>query len=366
MASSAHKQPEYPPNLYGATVAPPPTPSTQPNHHLASSAATADALSCLLHRLPPALSLPTRRSPSTPSLPAISLSEPKLTDLILSSASQLGFFQLCNHDIPSQLAASAETESLSLFKLTLDQKESNFPKNWPLGFDVDDEDDRNGGGCQSFCLDASCLTESSMDLKLGSLLAFTRALEKLGLKIIDLLANAVGFENPVGEDTTKFSSLMWLSKGQGYDETVMPGGFYPYVVGLQYQIRCRKYSLLGDSGWISVSPQVDSVMVTIGDIAQVWSNGKMKKVRGRPVACLGDEGKSSRCISMSLVVTLPQDSRISPLLPKDEEGNVEEEDQAYRKNTQKKMFNSFPLEEYAWRVYHQRLPLKDPLDRYRI
>ncbi|GLT89197.1 hypothetical protein SLE2022_071920 [Rubroshorea leprosula] len=367
MASSASNQQEYPPNMYAATAAPPPTPSTQPNHHLASSAATADALSRLLLRLPPALSLPTNRSPSTRSPPVISLSDPKLNDLILLSASQLGFFQLINHDIPSQLAGSAESESLSLFDLTLDQKESNFPKNWPLGFDADDElDAGNVTGGQSFCLDVSCLTESK-ELALSSLLEFTRALEKLGLRIIDTLASAVGFENPVGEDPTGVCSLMWISEGQdNNDEPVMLGGFYPYVVGLQFQIRCQKYTLLTDSGWVSASPQVDSIMVTLGDIAQVWSNGKLKKVRGRPVACLGEvESKSSRCISMSLQVTLRKDCRISPLLPKE---NVEEEedDDQINGNTQKKMFNSFPLEDYAWRVYHQRLPLKDPLDRYRI
>lgn len=127
----------------------------------------------------------------------------------------------------------------------------------------------NGTGGQSVCLGVSCLTESK-ELALSSLLEFTRALEKLGLRIIDTLARAVGFENPVGEDPTGVCSLMWISEGQdNIDEPVMLGGFYPYVVGLQYQIRWQKYTLLTDSGWVSASPQVDSIIVTLGDIAQV-------------------------------------------------------------------------------------------------
>lgn len=114
-------------------------------------------------------------------------------------------------------------------------------------------------------MDSACSTESA-DLSLSSLREFTRALEKLGLKIIDTLANAVGFDNPIGEDPARFCSLMWISETESLygDSTKPSGGFYPYVIGLQYQIRCQKYSLLTDSNWVSVSPQVDSIMVTLG------------------------------------------------------------------------------------------------------
>ncbi|XVF24150.1 hypothetical protein REPUB_Repub13aG0102400 [Reevesia pubescens] len=384
MASSTHKQQQHLPNLYGATAAPPPTPSTQPNHHLVTSA-TADALSKLLHRLPPTLSLPTRPRSSPSSTisppPTLSLSDPNLNDLLLSSASNHGFFQLTNHDISSQLANSAETESLSLFELSKQQKESFFPKNWPLGFDDADEeeDGEHSKGTESFCLDGTCSTEST-DLSLSCLRDFTRALEKLGLKMIDTLANAMGFENPIREDPTRVCSLMWISEGLHGDNNITDnnkpsGGFYPYVIGLQFQIRCQKYSLLADSGWVSVSPQVDSILVTFGDVAQVWSNGKLRKVRGRPVGFLGD-GNNSRCVSMSLLLTLPIDSRVTPLLPEvidDEDigiGDDDENDQACVSNKEKKeerlMFNSFSFEDYAWRVYHERFLFKDPLDRYRI
>ncbi|XP_021295996.1 gibberellin 2-beta-dioxygenase 1 [Herrania umbratica] len=366
MASSSHKQQQHLPNLYGATAAPPPTPSAQPNHHLVTSSATADALSKLLHRLPPTLSLPTRRlAPSVESPPTVSFSDPNLKDLLLSSGSKLGFFQLTSHDVSSRLANSAETESLSLFELPKEQKESCFPKNWPLGFNADEEEGGEGKG-ESFCLDATCSTESR-NLSLSSLRELTRALEKLGLKIIDTLANAVGFENPIGDDPNRFCSLMWISEGLHGDDKPS-GGFYPYVIGLQYQIRCQKYSLLSDSGWLSVSPEVDSIMVTLGDIAQVWSNGKLRKVRGRPVAVRLDDENSSRRISMSLLLTLPMDSQVAPVLTKviagDENDNDDEIGTKGKK--EERLFTSFSFEDYAWRAYHECLLFKDPLDRYRI
>ncbi|XP_061351726.1 1-aminocyclopropane-1-carboxylate oxidase 2 isoform X2 [Gastrolobium bilobum] len=355
MASSAHKQHQLIPNLYGgATSAPPPTPSTHPNNLLSTSDA-ADALSRLLHRLPPNLSLPTRRSSSSAAAtcpPSLSLSSQTPND-ILSSVSQLGFAQLTDHSVPSELANSAESEALALFDLSRDQKESFFPMNWPLGYEGD-------GLAESFRLDSSCSTESS-ELALASLREFTRALEKLGLNIIDGLTKALGFENPVGNDPTRFWSVMWVSECPSGTRPGMSGGFYPFIVGLQYQIRCQKYSLLSDSGWVSVLPHVDSILVTVGDIAQVWSNGKLKKVRGRAITTVGDENVS-RCITMSLLITLPTESRVAPLLGSSNKDQKEEDEE----EGEGRVFNTFDFEDYAWRVYHERLHFKDPLDRYRV
>lgn len=270
MASSAQKQQQLP-NIYGAAIAaPPPTPSTLPNNHLSTSAAAADALSRLLHRLPPTLSLPARRSPSAMSPPLVSLSDPSLLGSFLSSFSQIGYFQLTNHGISSELARSAESESLALFELEKDKKEAYFPKNWPLGFEADDEEDEKENG-ESFCLDSACSTESN-ELSLTSLRELTGAMEKVGLKIIETLSTAVGFEHPLGKDPARFCSLMWISQGLPGDKPVLSSGFYPYVVGLQYQIRHQKYSLLADSGLVTVLPQVDSILVTLGDITQVSLN----------------------------------------------------------------------------------------------
>lgn len=271
MASSTdhNQQHQELPNMDKITTAPPPTPSTQQtnNHLITSSVAAADVLTRLLHRLPPTLSLPSRRSspPVEKSPPVISLSDPNSNELLLSASSQLGFFQLTNHNIPSELAHSAELESLSLFKLNQDQKKSYFPRNWPLGYDDGDED----GNGESFWLDSGCSTEST-ELALASLHELTQALEKVALETIDMLSRTMGFENPFKEDPNRFCSLMWVHQvSDGDNQPVTSGGFYPHVIGLQYQIRCQKYSLLADSGWVTMSPQVDSVMVTVGDIAQV-------------------------------------------------------------------------------------------------
>ena len=114
----------------------------------------------------------------------------------------------------------------------------------------------------------------------------------------------------------------------------------------------------------------------------------MKKVRGRGgVGNIGSEstGKSSRSISMALLLTLPLDTTPTvsplPLLPHSDhetQSNKAEEEQISteadsisgiskeEEGDERPMFRSFGFEDYAWRVYHERLLLKDPLYRYRI
>lgn len=303
------------------TAAPPPTPSG--HHPNPVPVATTDFLSHLLHRLhPPTLSLPSRRS-AVVTPPLISLSDH-------ISPADLAFFHLA---IDGSLLSTAESAADSLFSLPDDRKQLLFPADWPLGYDG-----------ESFCLHPS----SSVD---GALREFALEMEKLGLEVLD----RAGFEGPAREG---LSSQLWMSNG-----ATKPGRVYPDAVGLHYQVRGHKQSLLTDSGWVTVSGRADSVLVTMGDIAQVWSNGKLKKVRGRPIPCINEDAGNNddnlRCITLSLLITLPHGSTLFPLVP----------EVAYNEDGEPvvmKMFTSFLFDDYAWRVYHKPLLLKDALDRYRI
>ena len=102
----------------------------------------------------------------------------------------------------------------------------------------------------------------------------------------------------------------------------------------------------------------------------------MQKVRGmaRPATSApgsaGHAGEPGR-LSITVLITLPLDGVISPLVPPSdagEEGFGEEETETDGADGDgdEWRFRSFLLEEYAWRVYHERLQFKDPLVRYRI
>ncbi|KAL8218091.1 hypothetical protein R6Q57_021464 [Mikania cordata] len=355
--------------------APPPTPSTtQPT----SDSAATDLLSRLLHRLPPSLS----SSGSTPSLlrrrsslsttttpPVIPFTDLNTTlSSLLPTVSQLGYFELTDHFISSELARSAESDSLSIFNLSSHQRDQYFPRCWPLGFVDDDEDDIG----ESLLLDSSCSTDST-ELSMSSLREFTREMKKVGLAVLEALSCAMGLQNPVQDDPDAVTSLMWISRicGSFDDKMTGSGLFYPYVVGLHYQFRSQSCSLLTDTGLVPVSCKTDSILITLGDIAQVWSNGKLKKVRGKPALSV-EEGSDTTSLSMSVLITLPLESTVTPLSPRamiSNDGGIDrhenKNEDCNEEGREERLFNSFSFEDYAWRVYHERLPLKDPLNRYK-
>ncbi|KAK1571950.1 hypothetical protein Q3G72_025307 [Acer saccharum] len=256
IASSAHKQQQQQqlPNMYGTTAAPPPTPSALSTNSQSTTAATADALSRLLHRLPPTLSLPTRRSPASSAT-----TSPPPPDLLSSLSPTQTLTTFYSPPLLNSVSSNSQTMIYLINSLSHEADEE----------DGDGDRDRDVNG-ESFCLDSSCSTEST-ELNLNSLREFTRAMEKVGVKMVEMLASAVGFENPIGEDPTQICSLIWVSQGLHHmdgDKPVLSGGFYPYIVALQYQIRQHKFSLSTDSCRVTVSPQVDSILVTLGDVAQ--------------------------------------------------------------------------------------------------
>ena len=115
---------------------------------------------------------------------------------------------------------------------------------------------------------------------------YAKNLERVGLEVVELIFSTAGFKNPFQKGTIKPRCLMWVSsasaaatfdsadisvikeeevEGEGEMEK---GKCYPYVVSLQYEAKAS--SVMGESGeWISVDPRVDSVLVMLGDIAQV-------------------------------------------------------------------------------------------------
>ncbi|KAL8161037.1 hypothetical protein V2J09_012526 [Rumex salicifolius] len=365
---------------HGTTAAPPPTPSSQPNL-LSSDESTADALARLFHRLPTTLSLPSSRfsrrhfsyssaaGETKPAVPTISLDQPRsdVLSAISTAASSLGFFQLTSHRVSAQLAESSESESAAILALSSDQKPRLFPANWPVGFYPEEEETANDEN-ESFCVDLETLTSANHpdELSLESLTEFTRELDRVGVEVVDLLTCALDLENPLRVKENK-CSLIWVSESD--EEGKLGIRCYPYAVGLTYQIRIQEYRLETDTGPVLVNPQIGSVLVTLGDITQVWSNGKTKKIRGMPIPTTHENYNNS--ISMSLLITLPLDTTISPLLPvssADDTKDLDVDDNQVLKEREKMImkFNPIPFEGYAWRVYHESLFLKDSLDRYRI
>lgn len=71
--------------------------------------------------------------------------------------------------------------------------------------------------------------------------------------------------------------MVWVSStdhGGGMEEGgegwgSCSGRLYPYVVGVHCQMGGRRSSMQTDSGWVTVAEAPETVLITVGDIAQV-------------------------------------------------------------------------------------------------
>ncbi|KAH7672605.1 Gibberellin 2-beta-dioxygenase protein [Dioscorea alata] len=347
--------------------APPPTPSNHHDHHdHHDSFSTSTQLSFILNQI---LIPPLKPILSSPSISFL-LPNHKTKLSLLSTVTRHPFFHLkdLHIHIPSHLPPSSLLESKSLLP------SKNFSS---LCFNKDEDDDDEDDETKTLLV----LEPTSIDTNtLPSLHEFIQCLQKVAMEVLGMLFD--GMLDHEGAPTLRF--LIWISKSkEKKDELEMDMvqmemerrrniKCYPYVMCMQYEMRGRGRSswVVGDSGeLVSIPSPADSLLVTLGDIAQVWSNGRFKKVRGIPFQSSSsnhDYNGDQSFISLTFMVTLPLESTISPLLPlkiKDDNNGGEEEDDD---DDGWKRFTPFLMVDYAWKVYHERLTEKDPLIQYRI
>ncbi|CAO2166899.1 unnamed protein product [Urochloa humidicola] len=373
----------------GGSALPGPPPPTPSNHHAGPSAGGSDAaLSAFLHRLLISSPAPQLRSPlaarsrASPSLPPlVSLEAPD--QRALRDAADVGYFHLAGHGLPSELPSSALVELSQIDASS--RRDSNLRT---LGFSEEEEEgeeqDPDGGADDPALVFDAC--EGDMDA-FPAAAEYARKMKDLGMQVVALLSgcpDAGILEEPFAEGRRKPRCLVWASKVSAGDTAPPAAGkakAYPYVVGLhcQWEASGKEAApaswVMNDGGeWTAVGARDGAILVTIGDIAQVWSNGKLRKVRGmaRPTSAPMDtqHGETDR-LSLTVLISLPLDNTISPLVPLSDaagEGEEDRDDEANGAGADGDgwRFHSFLLEDYAWRVYHQRLQFKDPLVRYRI
>ncbi|OEL13397.1 hypothetical protein BAE44_0025583 [Dichanthelium oligosanthes] len=376
--------------MAGGSALPGPPPPTPSNHHAGPSSAAAAggtdaALSAFLHRLLLSSPAPQLRSPlaarsqASPSLPPlVSLEAPDQG--ALRDAADVGYFHLAGHGLPSELPSSALAELSQVDASS--RRESNLRT---LGFSEEEEeqDPDDGANDPTLVFDAC---EGGMDA-LPAAAEYARRMRDVGMRVVALLSGCpdAGFrEEPFAEGRRKARCLVWASKVSTGDASPPAAGkakAYPYIVALHCQWEASGQEaapaswVMNDAGeWMAVGARDGALLVTIGDIAQVWSNGKLRKVRGmaRPTSAPMDtqHGETDR-LSLTVLVTLSLDNIVSPLVPLSNAAGDGEEDRDDEENGAGAdgdgwRFHSFLLEDYAWRLYHQRLQFKDPLVRYRI
>ncbi|XP_078180425.1 2-oxoglutarate (2OG) and Fe(II)-dependent oxygenase superfamily protein [Carex rostrata] len=270
---------------------PPPTPC---NNSL-STGDTDAFLSHLLTRLSlppptltPVLPLRSKRKPITP--PVVSLREPNREPFLLA-ATELGLFHVCDHDIPSHL-------------------HETYLQNYRSNRVVSDTTDLGYRGSND---------EGHIDMfETDSDDEFAREMERVGLKVLELLFEEKGLD--LGTETRCLMCVSINKMEMSLMEKVSKEHLGSCVVQLTYEGRGKKVpsEVVDDSGkWVPVEAREGAVLVTIGEVAQVWSNGRFKKLRSLPQPSPSSlhQSKDPGNVLVTLLITLPVPAEGTLTLP---------------------------------------------------
>ncbi|GAB4828339.1 hypothetical protein Ancab_035334 [Ancistrocladus abbreviatus] len=284
---------------------------------------------------PPCTIDPTpSNNPFPLSIPVISLSDPHPLELIRRACKEWGVFQITNHGVPMPLIAEMEAMTQHLFSLPLEQKiralrppdgmtgygqaqiSPFFPKKfWSEGFTMI-------GSPREHALQIWPSDSAPDAMKFCAVMEeYQETMKGLAQRLLGLMLGSVGLS---------FGQMEWLKpkdshEPRGLPQTVLQLNSYPVcpdpthamglaphtdssiltvlhqtdnVLGLQVQYKGR---------WVPVHPIDGALVVHVGDLLHMFTNGCFKNVLHRAVV-----NNSSPRYSVAYFYGPPQGVTVSP------------------------------------------------------
>ncbi|GMY35954.1 gibberellin 3-beta-dioxygenase 3-like [Fagus crenata] len=266
---------------------------------------------------------------TTTSVPIIDLTDPNALLLIRHACEQWGVFQVTNHGIPIDLLRQLERQTRRLFSLPLDQKlravrssegftgyglariSTFFPKlMWSEGFSIMGSPLEHA--CQlwphdhtNFCDVIEVCQKEMKDL--------TERILGLTLVSLGLTREDVKWFKP--KDRSKQAqALLHLNSYPICPDPSRAMGLGPHtdssLLTLLYQSSTTGLQVLRDNvGWVPVHPISGALVVNIGDLMHILSNGQFKSAMHQAVV-----SKTHHRISAAYFYGPPREVKISPLM----------------------------------------------------
>ncbi|XP_002514367.2 gibberellin 3-beta-dioxygenase 1 [Ricinus communis] len=276
---------------------------------------------------PPSLDPLTSQDDSI--IPVIDLNGPNALILIKEASENWGMFQVTNHDIPIHLFHHIEGQTRCLFGLPSTQKLlaarspggltgygrariSDFftREMWYEGFTI------MGSPAEH----ASQLWPNQDTSFCNVMEACQKEMKGLSERIIGIMFKSLG----LNEEDVKF---LGLKDGSQYPQGALQLNSYPKcpdpdrAMGLAPHTDSSLITVLHQGGvsglqvfkegigWVSVSPVDDALVVNIGDLMHIISNGRFKCAQHQAVV-----NKTRHRISVAYFYGPPGDVKISPLM----------------------------------------------------
>ncbi|CAK7334846.1 unnamed protein product [Dovyalis caffra] len=263
-------------------------------------------------------------------VPIIDLTHPHALTLARKASENWGMFQVINHGIPIHLLQELELQTRTLFDLPANQKLqvvrspdgitgygqariANFfnKQMWYEGFTI------MGSPVQQ----ASQLWPHDHAKFCGAMEDFQKEIKQLTERIIALMFKSLGLTQ---ED------VKWLRPKSGYKhpQGVLQLNSYPMcpnpnqamglaphtdssLLTLLYQSNISGLQVFGDDdiGWVPVHPLPHALVVNVGDLMHIISNGRFKNALHRAVV-----NQTHHRLSIAYFYGPPTDIMISPLV----------------------------------------------------
>ncbi|XP_073148041.1 flavanone 3-dioxygenase 2 [Henckelia pumila] len=241
---------------------------------------------------------------------------------ILGSFAQLGCLEVINHGISRDLIELVMNLGDGLFGIPPEKKRAveRSPER-ACGFEEIDGEDENRGGEEFLWCGEETLSLEMEGIWPNGYSNFRKRMEILSGEIEEVAAKILRFlqHNTLknichkNEQETiprkgcyihKHSRKTGLGddpeKSLSYDviRMLIKGSESPHALCLHLCNGSTDFHVYSKKGWVSFCPNQDSLVITIGDKLQAWSEGQYKHVIGRPVFKGGDQEK---CVSMSFL-----------------------------------------------------------------
>ncbi|KAK7265000.1 hypothetical protein RJT34_32616 [Clitoria ternatea] len=289
----------------------------------------------LVHRVPldfnSLVSVPDSHEWVAESVPVIDLCDPNAKTLIGEACEKWGAFQVTNHGVSMELLNRVELETIRFFSLPANRKlcalrspegitgygvprtSTYYPKLlWSECFTMMGSPTHHAAQLwpdqphrqTTFC---NLMEECQKEMKALTERVMELMLESLGLTVDDLK----WFKPKTGSNKTQ--ALLALNSYPICPEPERAMGLGPHrdtsMLTVLYQSSCRGLQVFQDEmGWIPVQPVPGAIVINIGDLMHILSNGRFNNVLHRAMV-----NKTRHRVSFAYIYGPPSDELISPL-----------------------------------------------------
>ncbi|KAL6221760.1 hypothetical protein ACLB2K_005155 [Fragaria x ananassa] len=264
-------------------------------------------------------------------VPVIDLHDPNAATLIRPACEQWGVFQVTNHGVPMNLVQEAEVQARGLFELPIDQKlralrspesfsgygsagnTANFSKlMWSEGFTIMGSPVEHAA--QLWPDDQSVQTHFCDVME-----EYQKKMKGLSGKLIRLMLGSLGLDKEdvkwlkrPKRSSTNFPQVLQLNSYPVCPDPTRAMGLAPHtdtsIFTVLNQCDISGLQVFQEGiGWMSVQPIPDALVVNVGDLMHILSNGRFKTTMHRAIV-----NELHHRISIAYFYGPPYDVKISP------------------------------------------------------